>query len=85
MNIYIYICIKYTLCYLYCIYALADSGFGVRGAYFVRLYCINILTKHIFNYNILKMRSSFYIFCWKGRKVRKEKRWKENVNQKMLR
>ena len=56
-----------------------------QNPYFVRLYCINILTKHIFNYKIIKNRSSFCIFVLKGGKVRKENGGKENVNQKMLR
>ena len=42
-----------------------------QNPYFVRLYCINILTKHIFNYKIVKNMSSLFIF-FKGGKVRKE-------------
>ena len=42
-----------------------------QNLYFVRLYCINILTKHILTTK-LKNRSSFFIFFLKGGKVRKE-------------
>ena len=31
-----------------------------QNPYFVRLFCINILTKHIFNYKIVKNMSSFF-------------------------
>ena len=32
----------------------------LQNPYFVRLYCIYILTKHIFNYKIVKNISSFF-------------------------
>ena len=44
-----------------------------QNPYFVRVYCINILTKHIFNYKIVKNRSLFlYIVLKGGGGVRKE-------------
>ena len=43
-----------------------------QNPYFVRLYFINILTKHIFNYKIVKNRSSFFIYFFEGGKVRNE-------------
>ena len=59
-----------------------------QNPYFVRLYCINILTKHIFNYKIVKNRSLFLYIVLKGGGgggACGKKMWKENVNQKMLR
>ena len=43
-----------------------------QNPYFVRLYCINILTKHIFNYKIVENMSSIIVYIFKGGKVRKE-------------
>ena len=37
-----------------------------QNPYFVRLYCLNILTKHTFNYNIVKNRSLFLYIVLKG-------------------
>ena len=37
-----------------------------QNPYFVKLYCINILTKHIFNYKIVKNRSLFLYIVLKG-------------------
>ena len=56
----------------------------LQNPYFVRLYCIHILTKHIFNYKIVKHRSSFFLMG-AGGGGRAERQWlKENLNQKML-
>ena len=52
-----------------------------QNPYFVRLYCINILIKYIFNYKIVKNMSLFLYIVLKGGGGRAEiKWWKENVN-----
>ena len=56
-----------------------------QNPYFVRLYCINILTKHIFNNKIVKKIDQFLPHFFEGGKGAERKWWKENVNQKMLR
>ena len=58
-----------------------------QNPYFVRLgiYCINILTKHIFNYKIVKKIGPHFLYFFEGGKGAERKWWKENVNQKMFR
>ena len=39
---------------------------ALTNPYFVRLSCIQIMTKHIFNYKIVKYRSLFLYIILKG-------------------
>ena len=45
-----------------------------QNPYFVRLYCINILTKHIFNHKIVNKIGPHFVYFLKGGggKMRKE-------------
>ena len=62
-----------------------------QNTYFVRLCCIYILTKHIFNYKIVKKighhcsRHEVPSRVWDREGDFPPPRWKENGNPKMLR
>ena len=54
-----------------------------QNPYFVRLYCINILTNTFLTTKFKKIGPHFLYF-FEGGKGAERKWWKENVNQKML-